>query len=189
MLVLEDLGPLLSLEQYLTALWHDEPGCPIAAAAAVTTLALRAASARIGEFFAYLHAPDTLRRARAAAAAAATAGCALAANEAAEAVVFDVAVTPVKDRLMQHGDVAGTDADLLFGRVLADFRRKHTLASEDCLILGDLWPGSILLAPETAAATAPSPSPPPPLPLLAVIDWEFSGVGRGANGDMAQFLA
>ena len=49
---------------------------------------------------------------------------------------------------------------------------------EKCFILGDFHPGAVLL-PVSGDGDQP----------LGIIDWEFSGVGRGPSGDMPQFLA
>ncbi|OAS99998.1 uncharacterized protein BDCG_16409 [Blastomyces dermatitidis ER-3] len=46
---------------------------------------------------------------------------------------------------------------------------------ERSFIIGDLWPGGILIDSSDPSAL---------MPKLGVIDWEFSGPGRGVNGDM-----
>lgn len=69
------------------------------------------------------------------------------------------------------------DAHSLFSRVLADYQRDG-LPMERCFALGDFTPGAVLLA---ASGDGDQP--------MGIIDWEFSGVARGPNGDMPQFLA
>jgi len=64
----------------------------------------------------------------------------------------------------------------LSSRVLTDYQRDD-LPMERCFALGDFTPGAVLLA----VSDGDQP--------LGIIDWEFSGVGRGPNGDMPQFLA
>jgi hypothetical protein len=71
------------------------------------------------------------------------------------------------------------DADVLSCRVLLDYRRV-TSSEVRCFVLGDFTPGAILVS-EFDASTK--------VEHVGVIDWEFSGVGRGPNGDMAQIVA
>ena len=52
------------------------------------------------------------------------------------------------------------------------------MLKEQCLVLGDLTPGTVLLAASGDGSQS-----------MGIIDWEFSGLGRGPNGDMSQFLA
>jgi aminoglycoside phosphotransferase (APT) family kinase protein len=65
----------------------------------------------------------------------------------------------------------------LFSRVLVDYQRDR-LSMERCFTLGDFAPGAVLLA---VSGDGDQP--------IGVIDWEFSGVGRGPDEDMSQFLA
>lgn len=69
------------------------------------------------------------------------------------------------------------NAQKLFHRVLADYQRVN-MPEGRCFILGDFTPGAILLAASGDGTQS-----------MGIIDWEFSSEGRGANGDMAQFLA
>jgi hypothetical protein len=69
------------------------------------------------------------------------------------------------------------NAQMLFPRVLAHYQRVN-MPEERCFVLGDFTPGAVLLAASTDWMQS-----------ISIIDWEFSGVGRGPNGDMSQFLA
>jgi aminoglycoside phosphotransferase (APT) family kinase protein len=49
--------------------------------------------------------------------------------------------------------------------------------NEKAMVLGDCWTGAILVGIIEDN------------PTVGVIDWEFASIGRGVDGDMAQFLA
>jgi hypothetical protein len=95
-----------------------------------------------------------------------------------ESIVYDCAVQPILQRLKQYSI---TNAEELYDRVVEDFKLP-SFTYMPSLSMGDFHPGSILLSQESAPSTMES--------IIALIDWEFAGMGgRGANGDMAQFLA
>lgn len=89
-------------------------------------------------------------------------------------VELEWAVKPIK-RHLEKFDIL--DAKELYNRVVEDFKHADG-AEEQSFVLGDLTPGAILLG---NMSEVPTP--------LGVIDWEFSGRGRGMHGDMAQLLA
>ena len=89
-------------------------------------------------------------------------------------VELEWAVKPI-ERHLQQFDIL--DAEELYNRVIEDFQPTDG-AEEQSFALGDLTPGAILLGDLYEESTP-----------LGVIDWEFSGRGRGMHGDMAQLLA
>jgi hypothetical protein len=93
-------------------------------------------------------------------------------NPMVEEVIFEGAVRPIEGYLDKYHISNGPE---LYRRVLEDFQRINT-TEEQGFILGDLWTGGILVGPSTNDA-------------IGVIDWEFSGLGRGVSSDMAQLLA
>ena len=123
---------------------------------------------RIGEFFGQLHSPESRELVKAS----------ISRNREialGKDLIFQEAVMPIKKHLAQFNI---PNAEVLFNRVLEDYQRAN-LPSEQCFVLGDFHPGSVLLPTEFGDGSQ----------TLGVIDWEFSGLGRGPNGDMAQFLA
>lgn len=91
-----------------------------------------------------------------------------------ENVVYEIAVAPLERYLRQLGI---PDASQLYARVELDFLRENS-AEEQAFVVGDLWPGGVLLGNLDG-----------PDKVIGVIDFEFSGLGRGLNGDMAQLFA
>jgi hypothetical protein len=87
-------------------------------------------------------------------------------------LVLQAAVMPVKDYL-ERCEIPFAQG--LYDRVVSDYQRTNVPA-ENCFALGDFTPSAVLIA-----TSGQQP--------LGIIDWEFSGVGRGPNGDMAQLLA
>lgn len=156
-LVLKDLGPLITLPEYLATVSDD----------AQTPNISFGIGSRIGEFFAKLHSPASIEKANQATNSDLE-------NSFVEDVINQVAVLPVRSYLLQYGIPNAQD---LFRRVLEDHQRATTPV-ETCFVLGDFTPGAVL-------TTASGDREPP----IGIIDWEFSGQGRGVNGDMAQFLA
>ncbi|EEQ33073.1 conserved hypothetical protein [Microsporum canis CBS 113480] len=98
-------------------------------------------------------------------------------NSSMKEVVRRAAVSTMKPYL---GQFNCADAEKLGQVVEEDFDREAVWDGEQCFNVGDLWPGGILIESSPAAAK---------FPKLGVIDFEFSGPGRGVNGDMAQLLA
>jgi hypothetical protein len=161
-LVLEDLGPLLTLYQYFSAMADDKYDGPMPGQEACRRL-----GSRIGEFFSQLHSPDSRELVR-------TATCGDLENPLVKDLILQAAVMTVEQHLTRF-NIA--DAQMLFSRVLADNQRVN-MPAEQCFVLGDFTPGAVLLA---ASGDGSQP--------MGIIDWEFSGLGRGPNGDMSQFLA
>jgi hypothetical protein len=161
-LVFEDLGTLLTLFEYLAAIPNENTFTSISAQEPCQKIGLR-----IGEFFARLHSPNSLEQV-----SISTSGDLQ--NNLVKDLVLQAAVMTIEDYLTRF-DIPGVHK--LFSRVLADYQRDD-LPLERCFALGDFTPGAVLLA---VSGDGDQP--------IGVIDWEFSGVGRGPNGDMSQFLA
>ena len=89
-------------------------------------------------------------------------------------VVYEAAVAPIEGYLRQL-DIP--DASELYRRIELDFLRESS-SEEQAFVVGDLWPGGVLLGNSDG-----------PDKVIGVIDFEFSGLGRGLNGDMAQLFA
>lgn len=91
-----------------------------------------------------------------------------------ENIVYEIAVAPLEQYLRQL-DIL--DASQLYRRVELDFLRE-TSAEEQAFVVVDLWPGGVLLGNSGG-----------PDKVTDVIDFEFPGLGRGLNGNMAHFFA
>ncbi|KAI9884337.1 MAG: hypothetical protein M1823_003876 [Watsoniomyces obsoletus] len=89
--------------------------------------------------------------------------------------ILKEAVAPIEGILKTYGV---PDAAELCQSIKADFERE-TSDQEKAFVLGDLWPGGILLGNDVSKRKSPP----------GVVDWEFAGLGRGVDGDMAQFNA
>ena len=90
-------------------------------------------------------------------------------NHSVKDVIYDNVVVPIRGRLDDFGI---SDAERLYDCIVRDHLRPDE-AWEQNFILGDLWTGSVLLN----------------WPRVCIIDWEFAGIGRGVNGDIATCLA
>ena len=125
--------------------------------------------ARLGEFFAKLHSQSayhlvslqypTYFQDR---------------DDTSKKLIYQLTVLPIEGYL---NDFAIADAAELSRRVAAD----HHGADSDSVrsfVLGDSWPGAILVNAIDPAS-----------PAISVIDWEFAGIGRGVTGDIVQLLA
>ncbi|PMD30381.1 hypothetical protein L207DRAFT_641646 [Hyaloscypha variabilis F] len=161
-LVLEDLGSLVTLYQYFAAIPDEKAGFSEAGLDANQIL-----GSRIGEFFAELHSPTTRDIMR-------TATSGKLENPVTKDLILQAAVMPIQEHLTQFEI---PNAQILFRRVLEDYQRVN-IPEERCFVLGDFTPGAVLLAASGGGTQS-----------MGVIDWEFSSEGRGPNGDMAQFLA
>lgn len=161
MLVISDLGPLNTLTSVLAGL--------ASAVGPELTDSLRQnlyrIGSRLGQFLGDLHAPHRVIFDR----DPSPSDVAAKRN-----VEFEWAVKPIERHLSKF-DVP--DAKELYERVVEDFQPIDS-AGEQSFVLGDLTPGAILLGDLSEELTP-----------LGVIDWEFSGQGRGMHGDMAQLLA
>lgn len=94
-------------------------------------------------------------------------------------VVLEQAIKPVLGQLRLFPHLATfSEASAVYGNVEADFLRK-AVAEERVIALGDCWTGVLLIDVQG----------PPNEICVGVIDWEFSSIGRGVNGDIAQLLA
>lgn len=91
-----------------------------------------------------------------------------------ENVVYELSVAPLERYLRQLGIPDGSQ---LYRRVELDFLRENS-TEEQAFVVGDLWPGGVLLGNSDG-----------PDKVIGVIDFEFSGLGRGLNGDMPQLFA
>ncbi|DAA79707.1 TPA_exp: Uncharacterized protein A8136_0480 [Trichophyton benhamiae CBS 112371] len=187
-LVLEDLGALPPLSDLLSISWLSShyPEWPSLSGSYFLedrSLCL-SAGAKFGQFFAILHDKGTLNSIK-------SYGCdpnlARFKNNSMREVVRDAAVSTMRRYLVQFNCV---EAEKLSHAIEEDFERQEEWDGERCFSVGDLWPGGILienLALQPSRGTHSSELP--KLPKLGVIDFEFSGPGRGVNGDMAQLLA
>jgi hypothetical protein len=146
-LVFQDLGPLLTLFEYLATFSND-----IVNASARDQETCRKIGSRIGEFFARLHSLESLRL-------ASTATSSNLENPLTDDLILQVAVMPVKNHLLRYEI---PDAQTLFDRVQADFQRAH-ISIEHCFTLGNFTPGAVLIA---ASGSGDKP--------LGIIDWAFS---------------
>lgn len=160
--MISDLGPLKTLASVLAELATDvDPQ---------STDSLRRNShrvgSRLGQFLGDLHAPHRAIFDR---------NPSPSDVAAKRNVEFEWAVKPV-ERHLSRFDVP--DAKELYERIVEDFQPTDS-AGEQSFVLGDLTPGAILLGDLSSGEQTP----------LGVIDWEFSGQGRGMHGDMAQLLA
>lgn len=177
-LALEDLGPLVTLWDFLS------PGiCNNTDATSLKEIASNIGS-RVGAFFAALHQPRLLQTITDGPVAE------ILNHSLTKDVVFDAAVKPIKDRLQTLGGIDSHTAEKLYARVEQDFVRD-AYPGESCFQLGDFHPGSILVSPPATLSSTTGIQHEEIDPSVAVIDWEFAGTAgaRGVNGDMAQFLA
>lgn len=161
-LVNEVLGPLLTLDDYLAAYSSDEPELDASSQEVCHKL-----GTRIGEFFAKMHSPQSLNEVQ-------ESRSDVLRNSITHDLISQIAVRPIEKHLIQYEVL---NAASLFERVLADYHRP-SLPEERCFVLGDLMPGDILVEASGNGTQQ-----------VGVIDWEFSAIDRGPNGDMARFLA
>jgi hypothetical protein len=92
-------------------------------------------------------------------------------------IVFENAIRPMKAQLELFPQIlSASEAQTLYQRVEDNFVHSPPM-SERAMVLGDCWTGAILVGIIEDD------------PTVGVIDWEFASIGRGVDGDMAQFLA
>ena len=77
-------------------------------------------------------------------------------------VVYEAAVAPIEGYLRQ---LSIPDTSQLHRRVELDFLRENS-AERQAFVVGDLWPGGVLLGDSDG-----------PNKAIGVIDFEFSGLG------------
>ncbi|KAK9247939.1 kinase-like domain-containing protein [Lipomyces tetrasporus] len=176
-LILEDLGNLPTLSEYLTPLSKRRQSQSDIAI-------LHQIGWRLGQFLADLHSKSALD----------TLGTKTLKgfeNPSMVKVVRESAVSPIV-KYLEKFDIQ--DAEQLVQVVTEDFDRD-LLDEEKCFTVGDLWTGAILISEadfngdvittnEQVQSDVDGNEP-----KLGVIDWEFSGAGAGVNGDMAQLFA
>ncbi|KAM5347208.1 hypothetical protein ACJ41O_010213 [Fusarium nematophilum] len=161
-LVLNDLGNLVNIFDFLVA--HSRrPQDEVEPKVAKL-------GRDMGTIFASIHSPETVSKVQASdPQAAAKLSLPITAD-----VVYIAAVEPLRFRLRGYAN-----AEKLLNRVKADFYEPDTTYPPS-LTIGDFTQGSILMRfPGHDDDWTPT-----------LVDWEFGQLnGRGANGDMAQFLA
>ncbi len=164
-MILSDLGQSITLSDFLLSS-NQTRHLLVDAPEGLLPFCQRLGST-LGNFFAELHSPRTLNiigperilRFH---------------NPDQREFVLQEAIAPVEGILQTYGI---PDPAELCRRIKEDFLRESS-EEEKAFVLGDLWPGGILLGEEEMEKQSPG-----------VIDWEFAGWGRGVNGDMAQLLA
>ena len=122
---------------------------------------------RLGRFFAALHSKHSLQ-------AVGKKRMDELRNPDVKDFIYNEVVVPV-EACLQRFNIS--DASQLYRRVESDFQRENRI-EEQSLVVGDLWPGGILLGKVDA-----------PEDILGVVDWEFASLDRGLHGDMAQLFA
>ncbi|KAK2810849.1 hypothetical protein FQN50_002672 [Emmonsiellopsis sp. PD_5] len=167
-LCIEDLGKLPPLSEYLS---------PSSASKFRNILSnetlWRSIGQRLGQFFADLHSKSALE---AIMTSAGSHDLPDFQNPSMVDMVRDAAVSTMRKYLPKHGI---HDFVNLSQIVEEDYERGIS-DDERCFIVGDLWPGGILVEDLEASSSVPK---------LGVIDWEFSGPGRGINGDISQLFS
>ena len=126
-LIFEDLGPLVTLPEYLTGFSDDN--------ANTNPETCRRIGARVGEFFAKLRSPESLRQVRSATPDGLE-------NHLIKDLILQAAVMPVKGYLARYEI---PNAQELFSRVFAEYQRV-TSPAELRFVLGDFTPGTVLTA-------------------------------------------
>ncbi|EFR03082.1 hypothetical protein MGYG_06079 [Nannizzia gypsea CBS 118893] len=187
-LVLEDLGLLPPLSDLLSISWIPSryPGWPSLSGSYFLedcSLCLSIGE-EFGHFFASIHSRKTLDLIK-------SYGCdpklTQFENGSMKEVVREAAVSTMRQHLVQFDC---SEAEKLSQAVEEDFERLEVWDGEQCFNVGDLWPGGVLIEDLPLRLLGDKRTrEPPKLPKLGVIDFEFSGPGRGVNGDMAQLLA
>ncbi|KAF8863044.1 hypothetical protein BDZ45DRAFT_147357 [Acephala macrosclerotiorum] len=181
-LVLEDLAPLVTLYEY----FEDIPSSRDDGGGRAEALRANSIGSKIGRFFSSLHSSTTRELVRKFPQCTTYSGTSDSRDFSGQKLpdlvspltnelILQKVVSPVEVRLAEVFS-PGT-CQKLYQRVLSDDQRV-TLMGEQCFVLGDFRPDAILLeGPDSESEE------------IGVVDWEFSGLGRGPNGDMAQFLA
>jgi hypothetical protein len=180
-LILEDLGEVMSLASWIASFDSLLPSNHSSSETSLVNLA-DDLGRRIGVFFGRLHSPSTLRDAAFKGDDNWNVEDSLANNFGFE-VVLDCAINPIKSKLAKYvpqvskARKVSKTADELWSIVLDNFTRSVS-SEEQSFVLGDFYPGSVLLPQNVQVGSQ-----------IGVIDWEFSGLGRGLHGDLAQCLA
>lgn len=157
-LILSDLGDLLTLSEYISSqTLLSEDMVP----------SYQNVGVRLGSFFAALHSNHSLQ-------VVGSQRLEELRNPDIKNVIYNEVVVPL-EACLKRFDVL--DASSLYRRVESDFQHDDRI-EEQSLVVGDLWPGGILLGKADA-----------PGDLLGVVDWEFASLEKGLDGDMAQLFA
>jgi hypothetical protein len=174
-----DIGPLPNLSEIFSSLGGYTPLVSPASVSAPeyavgTPLGYYVIVGRkIGSFFARLHSPSSLS----CIVNSPPRGTEFLSNPAMRNIVLEHAIRPLKAQLELFPQILSTfEAKTLYQQVEDNFMRSPPM-NERAMVLGDCWTGAILVGTIEDD------------PTVAVIDWEFASIGRGVDGDMAQFLA
>ncbi|KAF3484094.1 uncharacterized protein GIQ15_03418 [Arthroderma uncinatum] len=184
-LVLEDLGTLPPLSDHLSASWL--PSQSSTWPSLTGTLLLEnhklclCIGEKLGEFFADFHAEETLNSIKS---YGNDPTMTWFENGSMKEVVREAAVSTIRRYLCQFNCVESEELSKI---VEEDFERQEVFDGEQCFNVGDLWPGGILIG--LPSKTSQDLTAVVEENNIGVIDFEFSGLGRGVNGDMAQLLA
>jgi hypothetical protein len=178
-LIVSDIGPLPNLSEIFSSLGGYLPlvspasvsapeyalGKPLGCYAIV--------GRKIGSFFARLHSTSSLS----CLVNSPHHGIEFLSNPTMRDMIFDHAIRPLKAQLELFPQIlSASEAKTLYQRVEDDFVRSPPM-NEKAMVLGDCWTGAILVGMIEDD------------PTVGVVDWEFASIGRGVDGDMAQFLA
>lgn len=183
-LILSDLGLLPNLSECFSNL-HSISLSKSTNESAENRLAPRTASIspalglsigqKVGSFFARLHQPQNAGMIK----APPYEDVDFLRHDAMSQLVLEEAIKPVEGQLGQFPHLASqAEISAVYQRVEENFTRK-TEDDETVITLGDCWTGALLVGPDDLPAA----------PQVGIIDWEFSSIGRGLNGDIAQLLA
>jgi hypothetical protein len=178
-LIVSDIGPLPNLSEIFSSLGGYTPLVSPTSVSALeyasgTPLGYYAIVGRkIGSFFARLHSLSSIS----CIINSPHHGAEFLSNPTMRDVVLDQAIRPLKVQLELFPQIlSASEAKNLYRRVEDNFMRSPQM-NERAMVLGDCWTGAILVGTTEDD------------PLVGVIDWEFASIGRGVDGDMAQFLA
>ncbi|KAK9360834.1 kinase-like domain-containing protein [Lipomyces starkeyi] len=176
-LILEDLGNLLTLSEYLTPLSekYRHSRCDIGLCHQI--------GLRLGQFLADLHSRSTLDSLTPEMVRGFE-------NPSMIEIVREAAVLPIA-KYLQMFEIQ--DAEQLAQVVAEDFD-LNLPDEEKSFTVGDLWTGGILISGTDLNSTISGDGQVQTKvngneAKIGVIDWEFSGPGAGVYGDMAQFFA
>jgi hypothetical protein len=133
----------------------------------------------LGSFFAKLHSP----RALSAIVDDTERGKKYLDNPHLGSLAFEGVIRLAKENLMLFPNLLDTvEATELYDRIVGNCTSSDP-ANTCTLALTDCWPGALLVDHlGTIEDEGPAEL------TVAVVDWEFAGIGRGLNGDMAQLL-
>jgi hypothetical protein len=180
-IAISDLGALHNLSDVFSPLGGFSPGC--IPDLTVPELGVKLPDARwfsnlgqrLGTFFSLLHSKRSFFRI----VDDPLLGRDYLSNPTMPSSIMELAIQPILPHLLSTTLVSPSEASALYARIEANFLRP-TLDDEKSLVLGDCWPGAILVDPETSDSKPTD---------IGIVDWEFACLGRGVHGDMSQLLA